>query len=74
MIDLQAVREVFPETWTHAHNINWLQVGYRLKLAGVEWRDLPEVMARCEKAGVLLRDGYLVRRGKPFVPTVREDG
>lgn len=61
----EKVAAVFPETWTHRANINWLQIGYRLKLLGV-WppgMDLARLLAACEMTGLLLRDGDLFRRG-----------
>lgn len=61
-VDVDAVRAAFPETWTHVHNIDWLRVGWKLKLAGVNWNSLPDMAARCEKAGIIQRDGYTLRR------------
>jgi hypothetical protein len=70
----EKVAAVFPETWTHARNINWLQVGWRLKLLGV-WpvgMPLEQVLATCERLKLLLRDGELIRRGGR-VPLLKKD-
>jgi len=34
-----ALKDAFPETWTHTKNINFLQVRFRLKLIGLDFRD-----------------------------------
>ena len=59
------IKNALPETWTHVHNVNWLRVGFALKLAGIDWRsesDLHNAMALMERLGVVQRDGYTVRR------------
>jgi hypothetical protein len=61
------IKELLPETWTHAQNINGLQLGYGLKLLGIDWRSEDEFavcMVFLEKVGILLRDGLLIRRGR----------
>jgi len=62
IVNIDAVRKLFPETWTHVHNLDWLRIGFGLKLHGVEWRSLPEALTRCELAGIVQRDGYTIRR------------
>lgn len=64
-VNLSVVRNVLPETWTNVANLNWLQIGFHLKLAGIDWRsdrDLTNAMAALERAGVVQRDGYCIRR------------
>lgn len=58
--------DLFPTTWTNISNVDLLQLGFKLKLMGVDWRtqeDLAAVLAICEENKLLLRDGYLIRRG-----------
>lgn len=60
-----ALREMLPETWTLATNLNGLQLGFRLKLLGVEWSSPDEfgrVMVFLEKVGIMQRKDYCVRR------------
>lgn len=38
----QAVKDLLPETWTHIGNLNGLQLGFRLKLIGIDWRSETE--------------------------------
>lgn len=59
------IRAVLPETWTHMQNVNMLSIGYKLKLLGIDWRNEEEFghcMLFFEVSGILLRDGYLLRR------------
>ena len=61
----EKILNILPETWTHVNNLNGLQLGYRLKLIGIDWRSTEEfskVMIFLEKIGYLQRDGFLVRR------------
>lgn len=60
-----AVKDLLPETWTHVANLNGLQLGFRLKLLGIDWRSETEfarVMMFLERIGFMLRDGQTVRR------------
>lgn len=60
-----ALRAILPETWTLMANLNLLQIGFQLKLLGVDWRsadELTRIMVYLERTGVMLRDGNLVRR------------
>jgi hypothetical protein len=60
-----ALKRVLPETWTHIENLNGLQMGFNLKLIGVDWRneeELSQVMIFLEKVGLMQRqNGYQVR-------------
>ena len=64
------LREMLPETWTLMTNLNGLQLGFKLKLIGVEWRSEDEfgrVMLFLEKVGIMQRRDYLVRRNPDSV-------
>ena len=39
----QKLRELLPPIWTHVANVQMLQVGFSLKLIGVDWRSTSEV-------------------------------
>lgn len=63
--DRDGLRALLPETWTLMANLKILQIGYGLKLLDVDWRsedELAKIMVFLEKAGLMLRDGNLVRR------------
>ena len=60
--DRAMIRNCLPETWTHVHNLNLLQIGFAAKLAGLNWKSLPELFATLEKSGMIQRDGYTLRR------------
>lgn len=59
------LKEMLPTTWTHMENLNGLQLGFRLKLLGVEWhseQDFGRIMLFIEKVGMMQRqNGYQVR-------------
>lgn len=61
----KAVKNMLPETWTHVGNMNGLQIGYRMKLLGIDWRNEQE-FGKCtvflERIGFMLRDGLTVKR------------
>ena len=60
----QAIKNIFPKTFTHMHNLNGLQIGYQLKLIGVDWRSEEEfsgIMVYLEKIKIILRDGLTVK-------------
>ena len=60
-----AIKKLLPETWTHMHNLNGLQIGFGLKLLGVDWRSEDEfgrVMLFLERVRLMLRDGLTVKR------------
>lgn len=61
----KAVKAMLPETWTHIDNLNGLQIGYRMKLLGIDWRSQDEFgkcMVYLERIGLMLRDGLTVKR------------
>ena len=60
--ELAIIRGVLPETWTHVSNLNWLKIGFHLKLAGIDWRSLEDGMAQIERLGLVQRDGWSIRR------------
>lgn len=60
----QAIKDIFPQTWTHMHNLNGLQLGFKFKLLGIDWRsedDFGKIMVFLEKTKIILRDGYTVK-------------
>lgn len=64
------LREMLPDTWTLMTNLNGVQIGFRLKLIGVDWRNEDEfsrVMIFLEKVGIMQRKDYLVRRNPDAV-------
>jgi len=66
----EKVKALLPETWTHLGNLNGLQIGYRMKLLGIDWRSEDEfgrVMVFMERAKFMLRDGMLVKRNPQSV-------
>jgi len=36
------VKALLPDTWTHMGNLNGLQIGFGLKLLGIDWRSEDE--------------------------------
>jgi hypothetical protein len=51
----QKLRELLPPIWTHEANVQMLQVGFSLKLIGVDWRstsELVNVMAYLTSIGI----------------------
>jgi hypothetical protein len=61
----KAVKDMLPETWTHMNNLNGLQLGFKMKLLGIDWRSEDEfgrVMVFLERIGFMLRDGMTVKR------------
>lgn len=66
----EKLRAAFPETWTHASNLNLLKLGYQFKLLNLDWRSeeqLSQIFAACEKMTLIQRDGVLIRRNHHFV-------
>jgi hypothetical protein len=60
------VKNLLPETWTHIRNLSGLQIGFNLKLLGIDWRSEDEFgkcMVFFERTGLMKRDGLLVKRG-----------
>lgn len=63
----KALRELFPETLTHHANLNFLGIGFQLKLLGADWRsqdELAECLMHFEMSGIVHREGVLFKRGK----------
>ena len=61
----QKVKDMLPETWTHIGNLNGLQLGFRLKLLGIDWRSeeqFAKVMVFLTRTGFLLMQGQTVKR------------
>ena len=59
------VKAMFPETWTHIGNLNGLQIGFKMKLMGIDWRsedEFAKVMVFLTKAGFLLMQDQTVKR------------
>lgn len=59
------IKDLLPKTWTHVNNLNGLQLGFGLKLLGLDWRSEDEfgkTMLFLEKIGFILRDGMTVKR------------
>lgn len=59
------IKNILPDTWTHIANLNGLQLGYQLKLLGIDWRSEDEFgkcMIYLESIGILKRDGMLIKR------------
>ena len=59
------LKAILPETWTHMRNLNMLQIGFNLKVLGVDWRgdqELAHCMILMERAGLMVRDAMLVKR------------
>ena len=64
------VKALLPELWTHMGNLNGLQIGFGLKLLGIDWRSEAEfgrVMLFLEKVRFMLRDGLTVKRNPQSV-------
>lgn len=63
-----ALKALLPKTWTHMGNLNGMQIGFGLKLLGVDWRSQDEfgrVMLFLERAGLLLRQNDFQVRANP---------
>jgi kynurenine formamidase len=66
------LKDLFPETWTHFHNVSTLRLMWCLKLMGLDFStidQMAEIMADLETHRVLLRDGQLIKRNpRPCFP------
>jgi hypothetical protein len=63
--NLQTIRSLFPETWTHVSNVDFLPIQFRCKVLGLNFRsteDFALFMAFLEKNKIIHRDGLLIRR------------
>ena len=61
----QKVKEMLPETWTHIGNLNGLQIGFKMKLLGIDWRSedqFAKAMTFLTKTGFFLMQGQTVKR------------
>ena len=61
----EKIKDLFPETWTHVGNLNGLQIGFKLKLLGIDWRtneEFSRCMTMLTKAGFAIMNGLLIRR------------
>lgn len=61
----EAVKNLFPELWTHIGNINVLGLMFQFKILGVDWRSEEEfafALAVCERRKLVRREGYTLRR------------
>ena len=71
---IKAIRELFPEQWTHPENLNVLPILFGLKLNGVDWRspsDFGAFMVLARAVGIVDCDKlYLVRRGTSEIKSV----
>lgn len=60
-----AVKDMLPSTWTHMENVNGLQLGFKMKLLGIDWRseqEFAKVMIFFEKVGIMERQNmYQIR-------------
>lgn len=69
--NIQKLKGLLPSTWTHMSNLNGIQIGYHMKLLGIEWRNNEEfarVMMFLEKIGLLERkDVFQIRSNPNFV-------
>lgn len=65
---IDAIRELFPETWTHPQNLNVTKIAFGLKLNGIDWRtdeDFGAFIVLAKKIGLIEIDTInLVRRGR----------
>jgi hypothetical protein len=60
-----AIKELFPDTFTHIANINTLPIRFNLKLMGFDYRSEEEfasLMAMLEIKKLILRDGMMLKR------------
>ena len=62
------LKEMLPSQWTHVDNLNGLQIGWKMKLLGLDWRSEQEfgkIMVFLEKVGILQRQNGLQVRANP---------
>jgi len=63
--NIDKIKNILPETWTHIQNLNVLQIAFQFKLIGIDWRsedDFGKIMVFLEKANIMQRNGMLIRR------------
>lgn len=54
-----ALRQALPDSWTNVQNLDFVRIGYQLKLLNVDWRsyeELARIMAKLEQLHFLIRD------------------
>lgn len=62
------IKALFPETWTHAQNLNMIAIGFHFKLLGLDWRSneqFASLLAKLYKFGLIEHDPrnkLLIRR------------
>lgn len=62
------LKAMLPKTWTHMNNLNPLQLGWQLKLLGVDYRsteELAKVLVYLEKIGIMIRQNRFQVRANP---------
>ena len=60
-----ALRALFPATWTLNTNVNWLAFRFNLKLLGVDYRteeEVGQIVVFLTKVGIVIGDGQNIRR------------
>lgn len=60
------IKNIFPETWTHAANINNVQLMFQMKLIGIPWSteaELLKILTFLTKIGIVqVSKAELIRR------------
>jgi hypothetical protein len=67
--NMNKLLDLFPQTWTFETNLSLVQIGFNLKLIGVDWRspeELVNIMVFAEKSKLLIRDGRTVKANPAF--------
>ena len=62
------LKAILPDVWTHIENLNGMQLGFKLKLLGIDWRseeDFGLIMVCLEKMGLMLRQNEYSVRANP---------
>ncbi len=52
----ESLKALFPRTWTHSANINWMQVRFKLKLIGIDYRsedDIAKILTFFTRIGIV---------------------
>jgi len=76
---VEAVKKVFPESFTHIANLNVAAIGFGLKVAGIDWRsqhDYAVFMGLAAEAGIIEHENgnpYILRRGTTAVKPILLD-
>lgn len=62
----EKIKNIFPETWTHAANINNIQLMFQMKLIGIPWSteaELLKILTFLTKIGIVqVSKTELIRR------------